>query len=100
MRKNCEGKCIGMKRKCNGECDWDQCETSEGECLNPDQDRTEAQKKLGIYEFKTCNGKCIPINDLCDKSCGDSVDFCWSSVDQMCLSTREKNKVIVIFSYH
>ena len=54
LKKKCDGKCIKMREKCKGQCEWYQCETRDGHCLDPDQDRSKTEKKLGLFRFKNC----------------------------------------------
>ena len=78
--KSCDGECLEISEKCNGNCEHYQCEMNDGSCMISD---------LPERVWKGFNGKCIKssskCNGLCDKvffqqcerpagTCSDLVD--------------------------
>ena len=92
--KNCHGVCIEPRDKCDEKCGAEQCEDAEGACVDPELDRTEAEKELGLYPVKSCEGVCVGATQLCSNSCGHSSQFCWSPHTSQCLSVREKSETV------
>ena len=93
--KNCHGVCIDPREKCDESCGPDQCEDAEAGCRDPELDRTEREKRLGLYPVKTCEGQCLGAGHLCDASCGLSSQYCWHPHTRKCLSVKEKSEKVL-----
>ena len=92
--KNCHGACIEPRDKCDEKCGAEQCEDAGGGCVDPELDRSEADKERGLYSLKSCEGKCVGADQLCDNSCGHSTQYCWSPDTAKCLSVKEKSEKV------
>jgi len=93
LLKRCNGYCVPAHEKCNGECGEDQCfEETSRRCMDPNKDRTEEEKRLGVWKWKHCKDKCIRVEERCEDSCGDSRKFCWDANSRQCKSYQERDK--------